>query len=99
MDNKDVPYIVYEGSMARQERTIKRLWILAIILIVALVGTNAGWIYYESQWQYVDTTTAQEVTQDVNSGGGSATVTGIGDVNNGESSTNGESIEQNQDQS
>ena len=95
MDNKDVPYIVYEGSMARQERTIKRLWILAIILIVALVGTNAGWIYYESQWQYVDTTTSQEVTQDVDSGGGSATITGIGDVNNGESSTNGESIKQN----
>ena len=95
MDNKDVPYIVYEGSMARQERTIKRLWILAIILIVALVGTNAGWVYYESQWQYVDTTTSQEVTQDVDSGGGSATITGIGDVNNGESSTNGESIKQN----
>lgn len=95
MDNKDVPYIVYEGSMARQERTIKRLWILAIILIVALVGTNAGWIYYESQWQYVDTTTSQEVTQDVDSGGGSATITGIGDMNNGESSTNGESIKQN----
>lgn len=95
MDNKDVPYIVYEGSMARQERTIKRLWILAIILIVALVGTNAGWVYYESQWQYVDTTTSQEVMQDVDSGGGSATITGIGDVNNGESPTNGESIKQN----
>ena len=95
MDNKDVPYIVYEGSMVRQERTIKRLWILAIILIVALVGTNAGWVYYESQWQYVDTTTSQEVTQDVNSGDGSATTIGIGDVNNGESSTNGESIKQN----
>ena len=94
-EHKDVPYIVHEGIMARMERTIKRLWILAIILIVALVGTNAGWIYYESQWQYVDTTTSQEVTQDVDSGGGSATITGIGDVNNGESSTNGESIKQN----
>ena len=94
-EHKDVPYIVHEGIMARMERTIKRLWILAIILIVALVGTNAGWVYYESQWQYVDTTTSQEVTQDVDSGGGSATITGIGDVNNGESSTNGESIKQN----
>ena len=94
-EHKDVPYFVHEGIMARMERTIKRLWILAIILIVALVGTNAGWVYYESQWQYVDTTTSQEVTQDVDSGGGSATITGIGDVNNGESSTNGESIKQN----
>ena len=52
-------------------------------------------VYGFSQWQYVDTTTSQEVTQDVDSGGGSATITGIGDVNNGESSTNGESIKQN----
>ena len=94
-DHKDVPYIVHEGIMARMERTIKRLWILCILLVLLLVGTNAGWVYYESQWQYVDTTTSQEVTQDVDSGGGSATITGIGDVNNGESSTNGESIKQN----
>ena len=52
-DHKDVPYIVHESIMARMERTIKRLWILCILLVLLLVGTNAGWVYYESQWQSV----------------------------------------------
>lgn len=51
-----VPYIVHEAAMARQERTVKRLWIVVILLIVLLVATNAGWIWYESQWEVVETT-------------------------------------------
>ena len=49
-----------EMYAATLERTIKRLWVLCIILILALVGTNLGWIYYEDQFE--DTTT---ITQDV----------------------------------
>lgn len=71
MDEKRVPdkidYIVHEGIMARQERTIKRLWILCIIIFLALVATNAGWIYYESQWQ--DEVITQEIMQDSGDGG------------------------------
>lgn len=74
----DVPYLVHEDDMARQERTIKRLWILCIILIIALIGSNAGWLYYESQWEVVENT---QVTQDVDTGNGNANVTGIGDIN------------------
>ena len=62
-----VPYIVHESAMARQERTIKRLWILAIILILLFVGTNAGWIYYESQWEVVEETITQENERGINS--------------------------------
>jgi hypothetical protein len=57
-----VPYIVHESAMARQERNNKRLWVVVIILIAALILTNAAWIYYESQWEVVETTT-QEVEQ------------------------------------
>ena len=57
-----VPFIVHEGTMARAERTAKRLWITILLLIVLLVGTNAGWIWFESQFQYYQTT--QEVTQE-----------------------------------
>ena len=46
-----VPYIVHEGMMARAERTAKRLWITILLLIVLLVGTNAGWIWYQSQFE------------------------------------------------
>lgn len=66
MENKtnlpDVPYMVHEDDMARLERTIKRLWILTIILIVSLLGTNGAWLYYESQFEVVENT---QVTQDI----------------------------------
>lgn len=81
-----VPYIVHESAMARQERNNKRLWIVVIILIAALILSNAAWIYYESQF----TEEVQKVTQDVDTGDGTAIVSGIGDVNYGESQTDGE---------
>ena len=61
-----VPFIVHEGTMARAEITIKRLWITILLLIVLLVGTNGLWIWYESQFEYSQTT--QEVTQESNHG-------------------------------
>lgn len=61
-----VPFIAHEGMMARAERTAKRLWITILLLIVLLVGTNAGWIWFESQFEYSQTT--QEVTQESNHG-------------------------------
>ena len=63
MDEKFVSYLAFESVSARQERTIKRLWILIIILIVSLLGTNAGWIYYENQWEVMESNT--EITQDI----------------------------------
>lgn len=70
-DNKNnlesVSYYVHEEMMVRQERTIKRLWILCIIIFIAFVLSNAAWIYYESQWEVTETTTtttSQEVDQD-----------------------------------
>lgn len=73
-NEQTIPYIAHEGMMARQERTIKRLWILCIVIFIALVATNAGWIYYESQF------VTEEVTQDVDTGNGAAVVAGIGDI-------------------
>lgn len=52
-DNKMIPYIAFESATARQERTIKRLWIICLVLIFALLGTNAGWIYYENSFEDV----------------------------------------------
>ena len=76
MEGKNaVPYIVHEGEMARAERHIKRLWILCIIIFLALIATNAGWLYYESQFEDVS------VSQDVDTGIGNAIVAGIGDIN------------------
>ena len=62
-DEMQIDYIVHESQMARMERIIKRLWILAIVLIVLLFGTNAGWIWYESQ--FTDEVITQDVLQEV----------------------------------
>ena len=74
--SETVPYIVHEGMMARAERTAKRLWITILLLIVLLVGTNAGWLYYESQFE--ETTTTIEAEAD---DGGNAVANNNGMVN------------------
>ena len=81
-----VPYIVHEAALARAERHIKRLWILALVLILLLAGSNAGWIYYESQFEDIVTSVTQEVSAD---GEGTATIYGehAGAVINGESTS------------
>ena len=55
--NEPVPFIVFEDTVVRLERTIKRLWILCIIIFIACVVSNACWIYYENQ--YVDAETIE----------------------------------------
>ena len=69
-----IPYYVAEGIADRLSATIKRLWIMCILLIVLLVGSNALWLYYESQFEYYEQTVEQEVEAE-----GNATVIGIGD--------------------
>lgn len=84
---ESIPYVAYESSLARQERTIKRLFIIIILLIFFLVGTNIGWLVYESQFEDVST----EISQDIDTGNGDAVVAGIGDVSIGESETDSNS--------
>ena len=57
---KDVPYIAHESAVARLERVIKRLWVLVILLIILLVASNGAWIWWESQYQTIETTITQE---------------------------------------
>lgn len=79
MEDRQVPYYVYEGEQARSERHIKRLWILCIIIFLALIGTNAGWIIYESRFEDI------VITQDGKTdAGGNITLSGVaeGTINN-----------------
>lgn len=61
-----VSFIAFESMKATLERTIRRLWILALVLIILLFGTNAAWIYYENS--FADETITQEVWQDAENG-------------------------------
>lgn len=71
-NNDNLLYITHESAMARMERANKRNFIIIIILILALIATNAGWIIYESQFETVETTTikAKQSGADVNIVGG-----------------------------
>ena len=41
-----IDYIFHEGVMVRQERTIKRLWVVTLVLLALTVFTNAGWVVW-----------------------------------------------------
>ena len=83
-DNHRISYAAHEGMMARMERTIRRLWILCIILILLLAGSNAAWIWYESQFEDVVST---EISQDVNSEDGGDAIINDGVHINGQSTS------------
>lgn len=63
------------------ERTIKRLWIAVILLIVLLVGSNIAWLIYEAQFTDEVTETYTSETSD----GGTAIINRSGEVYYGES--------------
>jgi hypothetical protein len=63
-----VPFAVYESAMTRAERNFKRMWILIIILLALFVGTNAAWIWHESQFETVE---SWEITQETEDGNNS----------------------------
>ena len=81
---KEIPYIVFESEMARLERIIKKQFILVVVAICFLIGTNACWLWYESQFEEITTT---EVTQDVDSGDGGDAIINDGVRINGEGDT------------
>lgn len=86
-ENRDVPYIVYEGSMARTERHIKRLVIALIVAVVMICVSNLAWLYLWNSYEYVGD--SQAVT--VDSDGGNANYIGNdGDISNGEDNGNNE---------
>ena len=68
--DRSVDIYVHEADMARMERTIARSHFLSIVLLVILLATNIGWLYYESS--YTDTVTT--VTQELDSSGGNAII-------------------------
>ena len=72
----------HEILVAAMERQVKRLFILCIILFIALVGTNAYWIWTENQ--YVDEITVTQETPD----GNNNYVGRDGDITNGSSNNN-----------
>ena len=86
-----VPYFVYEGEMARNERKEKRLVLIVLILISLLFLSNALWLYEWSQYDYEST--SKTVTLE----GEDGVVNYIGedgDITNGEDKSKSDSYHQ-----
>ena len=81
-----VPYAVFESSMMRADLLSKRLVAVIILLIVLLVGSNVGWLIYESQFEVVEETTTT-ITQD-NADGYNNYIGNDGDIVNGKADNN-----------
>ena len=77
----NVPYVVHESAMARAERQAKRLVAVIILLIVLLVGSNIGWLVYNSRFEVVEESTV--ITQE-NADGYNNYIGNDGDIVNGE---------------
>ena len=60
---------VHEQSLALEmlselKKTTKRWFVVSIILLIALVGTNVAWLIYESSFETVTETQTVEQHQD-----------------------------------
>lgn len=83
--NLSVPYIVLESERARHERERKdertKWFIIVLVLVLMLFGTNAGWLAYEAQFtDEVNETYTSDATD-----GGIALVNRDGVIHYGES--------------
>lgn len=75
MAEKEQGQYTIDVLAAMAERTIKRLWIVIILLVVLLVGSNIAWLYYESQ--FAEESWTFEASTD---NGGNAIANGNGEV-------------------
>ena len=86
MEHRDVPYLIYEATQARNERAVKRLVIALIIAIVLMFVSNAIWIYAGFQYDYI----SEDITVDSQDGGNANYIGHDGDINNGTSESDSE---------
>lgn len=62
-----VPYAVLVDFKETAKANSLKWFIVCLVLIVLLVGSNIGWLVYESQFEVVEET-YQEVAQDAENG-------------------------------
>lgn len=80
-----VPYVAHQSAAARQERQIRRMWIVVLVLIAALIGTNLAWIIYNSQFEVVEESVTVEQEND---NGDNNYIGNDGDITYGEAENN-----------
>ena len=93
--NISVPYAAHKIAIATSERHSRRLWIVILVLIGALIASNLAWIIYETQFETVETTTEEyDIEQDAEGGNNNSIISG-GSIVNGEAE---DKVQENDDQ-
>jgi len=82
MDDNFVPFKVYESSQARSDRRFRYMFVLIVIMVIAFICSNIGWIIYESR--YTEEVTTIESTQD----GSGVNIVGGGNIYGSDSEDN-----------
>lgn len=79
---RDVPFYVYDLESAKQERTVKRLVSVIILLIVMLVACNMAWLWVFNQYDFTSETYTIEGQDSANANYLESGTEGV--INNGE---------------
>ena len=74
VDYPPVPFVVHENLRAQMDLHARRLVRVIVLLIVLLVGSNALWLWHDSQYAVERTIT--EIEQDTDGGGNNYVVGG-----------------------
>lgn len=85
-----VPYIVYQGTMARFERTVRRLIIAIIVAVIMIAASNVAWLLVFNSYDVV----SEEVAVDSQDGGNANYIGASGIINNGEGGSKEENAAQ-----
>lgn len=72
----------WQRNEQRHENREKRLIWVIVLLVCLLVGTNIGWLVYESQFE--DVITTEEIIVDAEDNGVANYIGNDGDIYNGE---------------
>ena len=77
---ENVPYIVHETAMARNERNVKRMVVALVAAIALLFASNALWLWAWNSYDY----SSEEIIIDSQDGGNANYIGNDGDIVNGE---------------
>lgn len=78
---------IHDAYMSMAERTIRRLWIIIILLIILCATSNVAWIIYEDQFQTVDCSDVEAMQNVKTDENGNVTINDGVTVENGNNSS------------
>lgn len=78
---------IHDAYMSMAERTIRRLWIIIILLIILCATSNVAWVIYEDQFQTVDCSDVEAMQNIKADENGNVTINDGVTVENGDNSS------------